>query len=118
MKVIKLSDRALDDLDEIEQYSITQFGNQVANKYIDDIEQGLNLLQENKQLLQALEGFTNSLKYYRVRNHFLICIEVKNSIFVLTIKHVQMDVMTRLAELEPSLLIEVELLLEKIAKDF
>ena len=44
MNVIKLSDRALDDLDEIEQYSITNFGNQVANKYINDIEQGLKLL--------------------------------------------------------------------------
>ena len=113
MNVIKLSDRALDDLYEIEQYSITHFGKKVANKYIDDIERGLKLLQENNLLLQEVEGFSNSLKYYRVRSHFLICVEVKGNIFVLTIKHVQMDVITRLAELEPTLLLEVELLLKR-----
>ena len=114
MKVIKLTDRALDDLDEIEQYSISQFGKQVANKYIDDIEQGLNLLQENNQLLKEVEGFSNSLKYYRIRKHFLICIEVADNIIVLTIKHVQMDVITRLNKLEPTLFLEVELLLKKL----
>ena len=64
--------------------------------------------------MREIEGFSNSLKYYRVRNHFLICIEVKNIIFVLTIKHVQMDVITKLVELEPTLLLEVELLLNKL----
>ena len=114
MKLIKLTDRAFDDLDEIEQYSITQFGHQIANKYIADIEQGLHLLQENSQLLQSVEGFSSRLKYYRIRNHFLICTEIKDILFVLTIKHVQMDVINRIAKLEPTLLLEVEVLLKRL----
>jgi len=114
MTIIKLSDRALDDLEEIESYSIKQFGKKVANKYLDDIESGLNLLQENSGILQEVEGFSNRLKFYRIRNHFIICTEVKTTVLVLTIKHVQMDIIKKLAELEPALVIEVELFFKKL----
>ena len=114
MAKIKLTNRVLNDLDEIERYSIDQFGDKVANKYLDDIETGMNLLQENSGLLQSIEGFSGKLKFYRVRNHFLICAEIKTDILVVTIKHVQMDIINNLSELEPSLSIEVDLYSQKL----
>ena len=54
-KSIKLTDRAFNDLAEIENYSIKKWGNKVANKYLGDIEASLNLLQDNAGLLQKLE---------------------------------------------------------------
>ena len=113
MTIIKLTDRAFDDLDEIEIYSIKQFGKKVANKYIDDIESGLNFLQENSGLLQGVEGFSGKLKFYRIRNHFLVCTQIKTTVLVLTIKHVQMDIINKLSELEPTLAIEVDLFFKK-----
>ena len=114
MTKIKLTDRALDDLTKIESYSVEQFGKKVANKYLDDIELGLNLLQENTGLLQAIEGFSGKLKFYRIRNHFLICTEVHTTVLVLTIKHVQMDIINNLLEMEPALAIEADLYFQKL----
>lgn len=113
MTLIKLTNRAFDDLVEIESYSLKQFGKKVTNKYIDDIESGLNLLQENSGLLQEIKGFSGKLKFYRVRSHFFICTEVKTTVLVLTIKHVQMDIINKLSELEPTLAIEVDLFFKK-----
>jgi plasmid stabilization system protein ParE len=115
-KIIKLTDRAFDDLAEIENYSIETWGKKVADKYLDDIEAGLNLLQENSGLLQELENFSGKLKFYRVKNHFLICTELDEFIIVLTIKHVHMDIISQLIKLEPSLKIEVDLLCRRLMK--
>lgn len=110
MKSVKLTERALDDIDEIEQYSINKWGNKVADKYLDDIESGLNLIQENSGLLQDFDEFSGRLKHYRIKSYFLICTEAKETIFVLTIKHVSMDIVTLLNKLEPTLATEVEYL--------
>jgi len=110
MKEIKITARAFDDLAEIESYSIDTWGQKVADKYLEDIALGLKLLQENAGLLQNFEEFSASLKYYRVKNHFLIFTETNEYIFLLTIKHVQMDIIKLLSKLEPTLVSEVKLL--------
>jgi toxin ParE1/3/4 len=114
MKEIKLTDRAFDDLAEIENYSIDNWGKGVADEYIDGIESGLKLLHESSNLLQSFDEFSEKLKYYRVKKHFLICTETDDFIFVLTIKHIQMDIIELLNKLEPTLVKEVELLVQKM----
>ena len=116
-KPIKLTDRTFDDLRDIESYSLEMWGKKVADKYLDGIESSLVLLQENAGLLQEVEGFSGKLKYYRVKNHFLICTELDEFIIVLTIKHIQMDIITQLIKLEPSLMIEVELLYRRLTQN-
>ena len=108
---------AFDDLRDIESYSTETWGKKVADKYLNSIEASLVLLQENSGLLQEIEGFSEKLKYYRVKNHFLICTELDEFIIVLTIKHVQMDVIAQLIKLEPSLMIEVELLHRRLIEN-
>ena len=114
MKEIKITARAFDDLAEIESHSIETWGKKVADKYLDDIAAGLKLLQENSGLLQDFEELSANLKYYRVKNHFLIFTETDEYMFLLTIKHVQMDIIKLLSKLEPSLAVEVELLFKKL----
>ena len=46
----------------------------------------------------------------QVREHFLICTERKQNIYVLAISHGSMDLPNRVAELEPVLLDEAEIL--------
>ncbi|NOQ37080.1 MAG: hypothetical protein GQ569_14505 [Methylococcaceae bacterium] len=105
---IELTDRAHFDLQAIESYSIANFGEKVAEKYINDIEAALLLLQECPQLLKQKTNISDFFSFYRVRQHFLICTQIDNSIFVLSIKHVSMDIPNRIAELEPTLLLETQ----------
>ena len=114
MKELLLTDRALEDIAEIEEYSVPKWGKKVANKYLDDIESGLKLLQENSGLLQDFEGFSGKLKYYRVKKHFLICTEVDNKLVVLTVTHTQMDIISLLYKLESTLVLEVDLLFQHL----
>ena len=47
-----LTDRALSDIQELEQYSVKQWGRKTADKYIDDIAAALDRLSENPHLLR------------------------------------------------------------------
>jgi len=116
MKEVLLTDRAFENISEIEEYSISTWGKKVADKYLDDMELGLKLLQENAGLLQDFEEFSGKLKYYRIKNHFLICTEIENKLVVLTVKHVQMDIINLLNQLEPTLAIEVDLLFQRLKR--
>lgn len=110
-----LTERALHDIAEIERYSIEQFGRKTANRYIKDIEAALSRLQENPTLLRAEEDLHAELQSYRVNKHLLVCDVQQGTIFLLTVIHASRDIPTRLAEMQPNLTLEVELLHEKLA---
>ena len=116
MAFVGLSRRAIRDLKDIEQYSLERWGKTVAAHYMDSIEQGLNRLRESPELLRAKEGISPHFSLYRVREHFLVCTMNAKRLYVLTIKHGSMDLPRRLAELEPHLLKEAELLQRALEK--
>lgn len=110
MTVLKLSRRALRDIQEIKTYSIEKWGKRVAANYLKNLEDALNLLRENPSLLKGKSEISPSLCFYRVRSHFLVCASFEESIFVLTVKHGAMDLPERVAEIEPQLQKEADLL--------
>ena len=112
--IIKLTDRAHFDLQEIEKYSIQRWGKKTANRYLEDIQTALSLLQEKPDLLRQKSDVSTHFKFYRVREHFLVCVELKEFLLVLTIKHGQMDLPSRIAELEPTLVKEADLLHQRL----
>lgn len=116
MASVSLTRRAFRDLHGIERYSIERWGRSVAEDYLDDIEQGLNRLRDNPKLLRTKDGISPDFSLYRVREHFLVCTLSADRIYVLTIKHGIMDLPSRLAELEPQLLAEAELLRRALDK--
>ena len=111
---VKLTDRAHFDLQEIEDYSLQRWGRKVADRYLEDIQTALSLLQENPALLQDQSAISTHFKFYRVREHFLVCINLKDVLLVLTIKHGQMDLSSRIGELEPTLVQEANLLHQRL----
>ena len=111
-----LTERAVRDIAEIERYSISEWGKKSAAKYISDIEAALSLLQETSALLRAEQDLHPELRFYRVNKHLLVCDVQKNTIFLLTVIHASRDIPGRLAEMQPSLTMEVELLHQKLAK--
>jgi plasmid stabilization system protein ParE len=110
MPYLGLSRRALLDMLEIESYSVEQWGEAVAAQYMQSIEDALKLLRNNPDLLNTKPNISQSLCFYRVRQHFLVCAVYEKNIFVLTEKHGAMDLPNRIAEVEPQLILEADAL--------
>ena len=109
-----LTQRALADLVEVLEYSTEQWGKPTAEKYLDDLEAGLERIRQQPDLLQPLPDVHSSLTFYRVNRHLFACDLQPGSIVVLTVIHGSMDIPNRLAELKPTLAAEVELLHGKL----
>jgi plasmid stabilization system protein ParE len=118
MAAVHLTDRALRDLDQIDRYSAQHWGERVAAKYLDDINAALERLQELPSLLQENSDGSLRLRFYRVREHVLVCDIIGGDVFVLVVWHGAMDLPHRLVELEPQLVGEAEALAQRIGKLF
>ncbi len=111
---VTLTNKAHHDLQEIEEYSVQRWGRKAADRYLEDIETALTLLQENPNLLRRKSDISPHFKFYRVREHFLVCTTLKDVLVVLTIKHGQIDLPNRIGTLEPTLVQEATLLHQRL----
>jgi len=114
MPEVHLSRRALFDIEEIDLYSIEKWGEQVAAKYLSDLYAGADRLGKNLDLLQERPDTSLRLRFYPVREHVLICDVFAERIFVLAVRHAVMDLPRRIAELEPQLIHEAEVLARQV----
>jgi plasmid stabilization system protein ParE len=108
--IIKLSRRATLDLAEVVDYSVTRWGQRVADEYLDSFDCALERLAAHPDLLRDIPDLSGALRWYRVSQHYLICTVIEPMIYVVTIQHGSMDIPSRLLELEPTLQREVEIL--------
>lgn len=113
---LQLTDRTLQDLISIEEYSIDISGAKVASKYMNDFEAALQRISDNPGLLREEPNLHEYLYFYRVNKHLLVCDVQVNAIFVLTVLNANMDIPERLNQLEPTLKLEVEMLHQQLAK--
>ena len=113
---IELTRRALTDLREIERYSVKMWGRKTADKYLDDIAAALDRLRECPEILRLEPDFAPGLFFYRVNQHFLVCDDQGAIVVVLTVIHTSMNLPARLAELEPRLIAESQLLQAKLRR--
>lgn len=114
-QTVHLTNRALRDIASIESYSLERFGEQVAAQYVGKLEAGIGRVSDNAELLRDESLFHESLKFYRIEQHLLVCeTGIEDKIIILTLLHASMDIPSRLAELEPKLSIEAEMLLKQL----
>ena len=112
---VHLTNRALRDIADIEAYSVEQFGKDAADRYLSALEAGISRIAAQPDLLRVEESFHETLRFYRIEKHLLACeTGVAGKIIILTVLHASMDIPSRLAELEPSLVLEAELLVERL----
>jgi len=116
LATIHISRRAALDLDEIDQYSLIKWGQQVAHEYMESIDLALQTLAENPRLLRNKTDISQAFYLYRVREHYLVCSFKNNNIIILTIKSGSLDLVNRLAKLEPTLNKEASFLHKKLSK--
>ena len=114
---VHMTQRSLRDIKGIEAYSLEQFGRRVTNQYLDKLEAGISRLAENPELLREEPPFHDSLRFYRIEKHVLVCeTGVRGKLIILTLLHASMDIPSRLAELEPMLKMEVQMLAAQLRK--
>ncbi len=113
-KSVHLTDRAMLDLDEIELYSVKNWGERVANKYLSDLGAAIERIAQAPDLLRERPDTSLRLRFYPAREHVLVCDVIGDRIFVLTLRAAVMDLPNRIAELEPQLVQEAELLAAQI----
>jgi toxin ParE1/3/4 len=117
-RTVHLTDRALRDIVGIESYTVERYGKRVADKYIGKLEAGIDRVYDNPDLLCKEASFHPSLKFYRIEQHLFVCeTGIEGKIIILTLLHCSMDIPSRLAELEPSLSIETDILLRHLSRD-
>lgn len=109
-----LTRRALLDIDGIDVYSTERWGDEVAAKYLADLYAAVERLEESPDLLEERAEFSLRLRFYRVREHLLVCDVVEENVYVLAIRHGVMDLPNRIAELEPQLVHEARFLHDRI----
>lgn len=105
-----LTRRALLDVDEIDRYSTDRWGDQVAEQYLADLFAAAERLGEMPSLLKHDDDRSSRLRFYRAREHVLICDLIEDDVYVLAIRHTKMDLPRRIVELEPQLLDEARFL--------
>ena len=113
---VHLTERALQDLISIEEHSITTWGKRVARRYLHNVETALQRISDNSKILREEPNFHESLYFYRVNKHLLVCDVQPETIFILTVLHANMDIPERLAKLEPTLKLEVEMLHQQLGR--
>ncbi|KAB8154293.1 hypothetical protein EZY14_007595 [Kordia sp. TARA_039_SRF] len=114
MKRLLLTERALDDIQDIYEYSATQWGDKVASDYIQGFEDCFSLLQSNEGLLKINRKISSRFIAYPIQKHILICDIIDDAICILTVRHASMDLMERLRKLEPTLDEEAKALFKRI----
>lgn len=114
---VRLTNRAIRDLHGIEIYSTAQWGAQVADRYLSDLQSGIDLLRHSPDLLRSEPNISQAFSLYRVRKHCLICQRLQGIIGVLAVVHGAMDLPTRLAELQPTLIAEAQILAAELGRE-
>lgn len=67
MTSIHLTSRALDDIQDIYDYSLDEWGEQTALKYIQAFEDTFSLLRQHKGLLKVNEKISSRFSVYAVQ---------------------------------------------------
>lgn len=111
---VHLTDRALSDLTAIFAYTCDRWGEKKAERYLDDAEAALTRIARYPGLLQAREEFHSALRFYVMNEHVFVCDFSTRRIIILTILAARIDIVSRLARLEPTLVSEVELLTQQL----
>lgn len=115
MTQVYLTFRALEDLQEIYDYSLEKWGEKVSLNYMRKLEDALKLLENQPNLLRINPAVSSRFVLFPVEQHYLICDCWGMDIVVLTVKHVSMNLLDRLKDLEPTLEAEARALYQRIA---
>jgi toxin ParE1/3/4 len=111
---IEFAARAVNDLDSIYRYSLENWGERTALRYMRGFDQALELISASSDVLEKDDRLSELLLFSRVQKHLLVCYRHEPVILVLAVPHVSMDLPVHFRELEPTLSAEIRLVQKKL----
>jgi toxin ParE1/3/4 len=94
---VRLSKKAIADLESIWKYSAIQWSEKQANKYYLEIVEGIRKIVRKPRAGTNLSGILSKYWKYKVNSHFIFyCVGEKNKIEIVRILHQKMDLETNL----------------------
>jgi toxin ParE1/3/4 len=94
----RLSEQAVDDLEDIFVYTIDTFGLSQAEKYKTELETGLKRVAKDPRLGRAWSGRTQTFFQYNCGQHAIFFAKQPGGIFVVRILHLARDFARHLPE--------------------
>lgn len=80
MARVILTERAKTDLKSVYEFSIKEFGIRTADKYLENIQTSLEILQEQPNLLLKKPSISKHFSLYQSGKHWLVCEKQKDFI--------------------------------------
>ncbi|MGB0288212.1 type II toxin-antitoxin system RelE/ParE family toxin [Aequoribacter sp.] len=71
MRQIRVQSKAQRDLKDIWLYTHENFGLEQADKYFDELEIGMNTIQENPKVGRRCDGIREGYRHYKINHHFI-----------------------------------------------
>ena len=102
------------DLRRIHTRSRREWGEAVADQYLDDLYAAMGIAATNPEMGRLRQCRSAPFLMVPVRQHFVIYDFVPQGIVVLTVQHQVRDIETLIAELTPAFVTEVERLKRKV----
>lgn len=91
MAKFRLSEQAIDDLEDIFVYTIESFGLSQAEKYKAELEAGLQRVTDDPRLGRAWVGRTRTFHQYSCGQHAIFFAKDSTGILVVRILHLARD---------------------------
>lgn len=92
MRQIRVQSKAQRDLKDIWLYTHENFGLEQADKYFDELEIGMNTIQENPKVGRRCDGIREGYRNYKINHHFIFYIVTANTIRVVRVLHESMNI--------------------------
>ncbi len=100
MAIVILRQKAIDDLNNIWDYTFEKWSEKQADKYYGVIKMSCNLIGENPDIGKEYEGIRQNLLGFKTEKHIIFYQQTsKTKIEIIRILHQRMDLKNRLTEL-------------------
>jgi len=96
VRTLRLSKRAKADLYNIWNYTVAEFGENQAERYLSSIEEGFNLLLEHGEIGKPADHIGVSLRALSKDSHIIYYMSSESYVDVMGVLHERMDPTDRL----------------------
>lgn len=108
-----LANRAIEDLEAIESYTVGKWGVAQAAKYLETFDRFFRLVEAELGILQPIPVI-EKLLVHTVESHIVVCTKWNDDILFLTIVHASRDLVPHLNQLLPGINTEVEAMKKRL----
>ena len=91
MAAYRLTQEAVDDLDAIHEYTITNFGLEQARGYLNSLHQRFEDLAEHPALGRGAQRLAPGLRRYPFRSHVVFYVSEDRGILIVRVLHRSME---------------------------